>query len=274
MGWKRTLVFLGGLLGAVCAYAGPAEDRSALIDHYRKVFPYISFESYVYGALTMNTEARRQYDDIMAFPPFAIDMDEAKKEWEKPFKNGNRFSSCFPSEGRNVAGNYPYFDNATHEVITFEKAVNICLEKNHEQPLEYGSAEMGLLTSYAKSLSDGMKVNVKVEGTGALAAYENGKKYYYTQRGKQKYSCANCHIDKVGKFIRGDQISMMVGQATHWPVFLSGTEVTTLQKRFQACNRNIGAQPSKIGSKEYDDLEYFLTYMSNGLPMQTPVFRK
>ncbi|KXS30738.1 MAG: hypothetical protein AWT59_3132, partial [Candidatus Gallionella acididurans] len=31
MRWKKTLVFLGGLLGAVCAYAGPAEDRSALI---------------------------------------------------------------------------------------------------------------------------------------------------------------------------------------------------------------------------------------------------
>jgi sulfur-oxidizing protein SoxA len=105
---------LGWLFGAVCAYAGPAEDRSALIDYYRKIFPYISFESYVYGALTMNIEARRQYDDIMAFPPFAIEMDEARKEWEKPFKNGNRFSSCFPGGGRNVAGNYPYFDDSTH----------------------------------------------------------------------------------------------------------------------------------------------------------------
>jgi sulfur-oxidizing protein SoxA len=48
----------------------------------------------------------------------------------------------------------------------------------------------------------------------------------------------------------------------------------TLHKRFQQCNRNIGAKPLNMGSKEYDELEYFLTYMSNGLPMQTPVFRK
>lgn len=262
------------LFGAICAHAGPVQDRGALIDHYRKAFPWIGFEDYVYGALAMNTEAKKQYDDIMAFPPFAIDLDEARKKWEQPFGNGKQFSSCFRNGGHNVAGDYPYFDAATRRVITFETAINSCLETNGEQVLEYGGTAMGMLTSYAKSLSDGMKVDVKVEGAEALAAYERGKRYYYAQRGKQKFSCASCHVDRAGKFIRDDQISMMVGQATHWPVFLSGTEVTTLQQRFQQCNRNIGAQPLKTGSKEYDELEYFMTYMSNGLPMQTPVFRK
>jgi sulfur-oxidizing protein SoxA len=266
--------FVAWLSGAACAHAGPVEDRGALVDHYRKAFPWIGFENYVYGALAMNTDAKRQYDDIMAFPPFAIDLDEARKTWEQPFRNGKRFSSCFPNGARDVAGNYPYYDAATRRVVTFERAINNCLEANGEPALEYGGTEMGLLTAYAKSLSDGMKVDVKVEGAGALAAYQRGRQYYYAQRGRQKYSCASCHVDNAGKFIRGDQVSMTVGQATHYPVFLGGTEVTTLHKRFQQCNRNIGAEPLKMGNREYDELEYFLTYMSNGLPMQTPVFRK
>jgi sulfur-oxidizing protein SoxA len=36
----------------------------------------------------------------------------------------------------------------------------------------------------------------------------------------------------------------------------------------------VRATPKKADSEEYNDLEYFVTYMSNGLPMQTPVFRK
>jgi len=34
------------------------------------------------------------------------------------------------------------------------------------------------------------------------------------------------------------------------------------------------AKPLKANSEDYNDLEYFLTYMSNGLPMLTPVYRK
>ena len=194
--------------------------------------------------------------------------------WETPFRNGKTFSSCFKNGGKNVAGNYPYFDNAAGHVVTFENAINACLKKNGEAELEYGGSKMGLLTAYARSLSDGMKVNVKVRGKGALAAYEKGKKYYYTRNGQLNFSCASCHVQNAGKFIRSDQLSMMIGQASHWPEFRGGTDIVTLQKRFMQCQKNMRAKPLKANSEEYNDLEYYLTYMSNGLPMLTPVFRK
>jgi sulfur-oxidizing protein SoxA len=273
---KITSVLAGLLLGVSFAVnAGPVEDRNELIGFYKdEALPNIKFEDYIYGALAMNPDAKSQYDDIMAFPPFAMDMDKGQKEWEKPFKNGKHFSSCFPDGGNNVAGNYPYFDTSTSRVVTFENAINTCLKTNGEQELKYGEAEMGLLTSYAKSLSNGMKVNVKVEGAGAIAAYEKGKAYYYSRRGQLNFSCAICHVDNAGNFIRSDQLSMLIGQATHWPEFRAGTDVVTLQKRFIQCNQNTREVPLKADSEEYNDLEYFMTYMSNGLPMQTPVFRK
>ena len=274
---KRKLTFILAtlLLGAcIGTKAGPLEDRNDLINRYKQIFPDIKFEDYVYGALSMNAGAKSQYDDIMAFPPYSIDLDKGKKEWESPFKNGKQFSSCFPDSGKNVAGIYPYYDDAAGRVVTFENAINACLKTNGEQELSYGESEMGLLTAYARSLSDGMKINVKVEGAGALAAYEKGKSYYYTRRGQLNYSCASCHVNNAGKFLRGDQLSMMIGQASHWPEFLAGTDIVTLQKRFMQCNKNTREMPLKANSEEYNDLEYFLTYMSNGLRMQSPVYRK
>lgn len=256
------------------ATAGPAEDRKAMLDHYKQRLPNLKLENYIYGALALNQDAKDQYDSIMMFPPFVSDVDDGRKIWETAFKNGKKFSSCFPNGGKNVAGNYPYFDNASGKVVTFENAINACLKSNGEAELKYGSREMGVLTSYAKSLSDGMKVNVKVEGAGALAAYEKGKQFYYARRGQLNFSCATCHIDNVGNFIRSEQLSPTIGQAAHWPEFRAGTELFTLHTRFRQCNSQVRAVPLDFNSDEYNNLEYFLTYMSNGLPMQTPVFRK
>jgi sulfur-oxidizing protein SoxA len=272
---KLTYIIAGLLLGiSIGAQASPEKDRSALIKHYKQMLPDIKFENYIYGALAMNPDAKSQYDDIMAFPSFSIDLDKGKKMWETPFKNGKKFSSCFKNGGKNVAGNYPYFDDKAKRVVTFENAINACLKKNGETELKYGDKDMGLLTAYAKSLSDGMKVNVKVKGKAALAAYEKGKKYYYTRNGQLNFACASCHVFNAGKFIRSDQLSMMIGQASHWPEFRGGTDIVTLQGRFKQCEKNVRAKPKDANSEDYNNLEYFLTYMSNGLPMQTPVFRK
>src|SRR3569833_2247398 len=52
-------------------------------------------------------------------------------------------------------------------------------------------------------------------------------------------------------------------------------DVVTLQKRYEGCQKNVKvAKPYKPGSKELNDLEYFHTYLSNGLPMSSGVFRK
>ncbi len=271
---RKFTSILALLAASAAVLAGPMEDRSALIARYKNTFPDIKFENYIYGSLSMNPDAKSQYDEFMSFPSYSMDLEKGQHAWEKPFANGKQFSSCFTNGGKNVAGNYPYFDPAAGRVVTFENAINACLTSNGEKELPYGEAEMGLLTAYARSLSDGMKVDVVVKGKGALAAYENGKQYYYKRRGQLNYSCASCHVDNAGKFMRGDQLSMMIGQASHFPEFRSGTDIATLQKRFMQCSQNMRVKPLAANSREYNDLEYFLTYMSNELPMQTPVYRK
>lgn len=273
---RRLSAFLACLFlgSSLAASAGPAEDRQDLIKYYKQELPGVKFENYVLGALALNKDALAQYESIMDFPPYLNDLDDGMKTWGKPFKNGKNFASCFANGGKNVAGNYPQFDNASGKVVTFENVLNACLRRNGEADLKYGGRELGLLSAYAKSLSDGMKVQVKVEGPAALAAYEKGKTLYYSRRGQLNFSCASCHVDNVGMFIRSEQLSPMIGQAAHWPEFRAGTDLVTLQGRFRQCQKNTRAAPLEFNSEEYNNLEYFMTYMSNGLPMQTPVFRK
>lgn len=262
------------LLLSFAAFADPEDDRKSMIDFYKQTFPSVKFENYVFGSLALNAEAKEQYDSVMEFPPFAIDLRQAGIQWETPFKNGNKFSSCFKHRGNFAAAGFPYYDDAAGKVVTFENAINNCLKVNNEKEIKYGSKEMAVLTSYAKSLSDNSKVNVKAKSPGAIAAFEKGKQLYFERRGQLNFACATCHIDNAGKFARSEQISMLIGQASHWPEFRAGTEPVTLQGRFAQCQKNTRAEPREFNSTDYNNLEFYMTYMSNGLKMLTPVFRK
>ena len=262
------------LFANISAHALPEEDRIALINHYKQVFPNIKFDDYIYGALAINPEAKEQYDEVMEFPPFAADVRQGGVMWETPFKNGERFASCFKYDGNNAAASFPYFDDKANRVVTFENAINDCLKLNNEKEIKYASRDMAILTAYARSLSDKAKLSIKIKTPGALAAYEKGKQFYYQRQGQLNFSCATCHVDNPGKYIRSELLSMMVGQASHWPVFRAGTEPVTLQARFIGCQKNTRAEPKEANSPEYNNLEFFMTYMSNGLKMQSPVFRK
>ncbi|MBI5330284.1 MAG: sulfur oxidation c-type cytochrome SoxA [Betaproteobacteria bacterium] len=270
------LALLGSLLAAVTpAQANPEQDRQNMIKTFKDKFPDLKTEDYVYGALALNKDALGQYKSIMEFPPYTTELDKAEKLWNTPMKSGKTYADCLPNGGKMIAGNYPQFDNAKGKVVTLEMVVNDCRTANGEEAWKYGDDKtMGLLTAHLRTLSDGMKVNIKVEGEAALKAYEDGKKTWYTRKGQLNFSCANCHVLGAGERVRSEILSPMIGQATHWPVFRGGSNLVTLQTRYKGCHgsvRHVGDEP---GSERYNNLEYFHTYISNGLPMQASVFRK
>ena len=269
------LLALFALFGIQAAIASPEQDRTRLIAQIKAAYPDIKSEDYVHGALALDPDSMAQYKSIMQFPPFAMELERGEKLWKTPLKRGQTYTECLPNGGRMIAGNYPKYDPAKGRVVTLERVINECRAANDEVPYEYGDATtMGRLTAYLRTLSDGMKMNVKVEGEAALQAYEDGKKTFYSRAGQLNYSCANCHVDNVGNRLRSEILSPVIGQATHWPVFIGGDRLTTLQKRFERCHRDMRHVPDQAGSTRYDNLEYFLAYLSNGLPLQASVFRK
>jgi sulfur-oxidizing protein SoxA len=133
---------------------------------------------------------------------------------------------------------------------------------------------MGVLVAYARTLSDGMRIDVKVDTPGAVARYRSGRDLFYRRIGQLNASCAGCHVYNAGKTMRMEIISPVLGHATHWPIFRGGEELMTFQGRFKRCMEQMRAAPFGFNSEEWNDLEFYLTALSDGLPLRSSVFRK
>ncbi len=269
------LASLGIVFGAVAANADPEADRMKIVNYLQHRNPDIKLDDYVYGALAFDADAKSQYDSIMDFPPFIGVIEQGQKMWNTPFKNGKTYADCLPNGGKMIAGNYPMYDEKLGKVVTFEDLINDCRVKNGEAAYSYSDMKtMGVLTSYARTLSDGMKMNIKVDGPGAQKAFDDGKTTFYKRTGQLNFSCASCHLDNATNHLRSEILSPVLGQAVHFPVFRGGETLVTLQNRFVGCFKQVRQIPDKEGSTRYNNLEYFLSYVSNGLPLKASVFRK
>jgi L-cysteine S-thiosulfotransferase len=153
-------------------------------------------------------------------------------------------------------------------------ALNDCLRANAEPELPYGQRAMGVLTAYARTLSDGTPIDVRIDSPAALEKYEAGKALFFRRIGQLNAACAGCHLNNAGNTMRMEIISPALGHAAHWPIFRGGEELMTFQGRFNRCMEQMRAAPYGYASEEWNNLEYFLTYISNGIPLRSSVFRK
>ena len=269
-----SMLFFSGLAtGAV--YAGPEEDRQALRKFYEERFPGVPANAHKDGVYAIDSAAHEQWQEMEEFPLYEIAVDEGEELFNVAFTNGTGYSDCFANEGA-VKHNYPYFDEETKQVVTLEQAINSCRTSNGESAFDYGDADMNRLTAYIAFVSRGNIVNVaEPTSTAALAAYEAGKQFYLTRRGHLNFSCSSCHVQLAGNNLRSEKLSASPGHPTHWPVYrFKWQDIGSLHKRFMECNSQVGAIPLEPQSEVYRNLEYFLSYLSNGMELNGPSTRK
>lgn len=271
---RCALTLLAGLMVATSVAADPATDRAAMREFYSKRFADIPLEAHKDGAYAMDAAAREQWLELEDFPPYEIDIDTGTELFTTAFADGGDFSTCFDDGA--VRQNYPYFDAALGTVVTLEMAVNNCLTEHGESPWAYGSAEMAAVVGYIAYQSRGATVAVATPASAAeLAAYSAGKRYYQSRRGQLNFACSHCHIQMAGNKLRAETLSASLGHVTHWPTYrFKWQELGPLHLRFQECNSQVGAEPLPLQSELYRNLEYFLTYMANGLQWNGPSTRK
>lgn len=265
-----------GALALAAALASPACHASAdtvrreLAARLQQQLPGIAPADYALGAAAFDRELRAQAE--VPAPGAAAILAEGKRAWERKFGNGRSLATCFPNGGRRVAAAYPQYDPRLKRVVTLEMAINQCLKTHKEPLLEHGEAKaMGTLTAYLRSLSDGQKIAVRVPAAGQ-APFEQGRRLYFTRMGQRNFACASCHLQGAGKRFADTPLSPVIGQATHWPVIRGGMPVT-LHARIRECLELMGAAPFPAGSDELNHMEYFLSYLSNGLPLKANVAR-
>ena len=272
---RGTLATLG--LGiALGVSAGPLEDQAAFQKYYESRFPNTPTADFANGVYSILPEAREQWESIEEFPPYEIAIENGEKLYHSKFANGKSLADCFGPEGA-VRGQYPLWDKDRGMVVTMERAVNECREANGEKPYGWKKGKIADVTAYMSYNSRGQEVKVDIpsDDPRALAAYEEGKEHFYTKRGQLNFACADCHMLTAGNLYRADTTSPAFGHATSWPVFRSKWQsMGTLHRRFAGCHKNIRANPYKAQGAEYSNLEYFVTYMSNGLDFNGPAARK
>ena len=253
---------------------GPEQTLQQFHEYFKQQNPNMPLEKYALGSYAFSPQLYAQYQEAMQFNPGDLTLSEGKKLWDSKFKNGKTYASCYPNGGKGVAAKYPIFDSKTQSVVTIGMSLNACRKENGVAPLKYGSQDMIALQTYLGSLSDGMPVDVQVKGPGAVKAFEEGKAYFFMKRGQLNFSCASCHVAYAGKYLRDQIISPVVGQSAHFPTYRAAwSAVNTLQKRMQGCDKKVGAQPEQLESVDYRNLEYFMSYLSNGIKMNVPGYR-
>jgi len=273
---KRLLIacFLSVLMAN--AFATPEQDRLALREFFSKRFPKLDLNEMANGLYAFDEGAREQWLEMEEFPPYEIAVEAGEEAFNTPFANGRGYADCFENGGIGIRQNYPRFDTGSGQVVTLELAINQCREANGEEPLPWLTGELAEISAYMAYTSRGNQMNVVIpDDPRAMAAYEAGKEYYYTRRGQLEFACENCHMQSAGNLLRADTLSGMLGQATHWPVYRSKWgETGTLHWRFQECNEQVRAKAYEPQSEVYRNLEYFLSYMSNGMELNGPATRR
>ncbi|MCG6900754.1 MAG: sulfur oxidation c-type cytochrome SoxA [Gammaproteobacteria bacterium] len=278
---KKLLIasILLGLLGglAVTAQATPQEDLAELRAYFKNRFPNTPFKDYINGVYSIDPASREEWEEIEEFPPYELSISNGKELFDTPFANGKSYADCFVNGGIGIAERYPFFDSNSGQVITLESAINACREANGEEPLKWQKGPIADISAYMHYTSRGNIINIQVpsDNPAALAAYERGKNHFYAKRGQLNMSCADCHVYNSGNKIRADILSPEIGHTTHFPVYRSSWgELGTLHRRYDGCNKQVRAKPYPSQGEEYRALEYFDTYMSNGLEINGPGARK
>ncbi len=260
----------------ITSFATPQSDLESFRDFFYKRFPDTAKDDFINGVYSINAGAREQWEAIEEFPPYEINIESGEELFNVPFANGKSYADCFENGGIGIRQNYPHFDAKSGKIITLESAINSCREANGEKKLKTKKGKLADISAYMAYTSRGNTIDVKIpDDPRAMAIYEEGKRQFYTKRGQLNMACADCHLHYSGNLARADLLSPALGHVSHFPVYRSKWGgLGTLHRRYAGCNNNIRAKPFKAQSAEYTALEYFHSYMSNGLELNGPGSRK
>lgn len=282
MKYKTMTAVAALVLSAPVAFAGGADDDTLAIDGQEMVTkttaPAHMEET---GIDTIMSGWHFREDDTQSMQmdtfdnPGMIFVDQAIDSWNTVEGAAEKScSSCHegPESMEGVRAVYPKWNEEAGEVRTLAMQINDCRETQMEAaPYKYDSAPMAAMEALISVQSRGMPVDVAIDGPVA-DTWEQGKELYYTRTGQLELSCANCHEDNYGNYIRADHLSQ--GQVNGFPTYrLKNAKLNTAHGRFKGCVRDTRAETYAPGSPEFVALELYVASRGNGLSVEAPAVR-
>jgi sulfur-oxidizing protein SoxA len=174
---------------------------------------------------------------------------------------------------RGVATRYPRVDPEPATLVNLEGRINLCrVRHQHAQAYAYESDELLSLTAYVAYQSRGMPSAVELDEQNR-AHFERGRDFYYRRQGQMNLACAHCHQRNWGRHLRTETITQ--GHGTDYPAYrFEWQTLGSLHRRFRSCLYGIRAEMLPAGSPEFLDLELFLAWRAQGLPIGAPGVRR
>ncbi len=216
----------------------------------------------------------RQRDE--AANPGMLWVDEGRRLWAE--KQGEADRGCAACHGaaassmRGVATRYPMVGD-DGRLLNLEGRINACRTENQRaEAFAYESDELLALTAFIAYQSRGMEMSVATDGK-ARPHVERGRAFFHRRQGQLNLSCTNCHVDHVGKRLRGDVISHGLGNG--YPAYrLEWQSIGSLHRRLRSCSFGVRAVRFDYGSKAYLELELYLAARAQGVKIETPAMRR
>ena len=282
MKYKAMTALAALAISAPVVFAGGADDDTLAIDGQEMITkttaPAHMEET---GVDTVMSGWHFREDDTQSMQadtfdnPGMIFVDQAMDAWETV--EGSAEKSCAschegPEAMEGVRAVYPKWNEEAGEVRTLAMQINDCrTNQMGADAYKYDSAPMAAMEALISVQSRGMPVNVAIDGPVA-ETWEQGKELYYTRTGQLELSCANCHEDNYGNYIRADHLSQ--GQINGFPTYrLKNAKLNTVHGRFKGCVRDTRAETYAPGSPEFVALELYVASRGNGLSVEGPSVR-
>lgn len=210
-------------------------------------------------------------------------VDAGRAAFAQPGANGRSCASCHAPHAEKLvdlagaASRYPKFDRSLGRVIGIEEQVNACRkERMASKPLPLGDRTMTLLAGYVKFLGRGKAIALDA-GAPDAEAFERGRASFHRKAGQLNFSCADCHGKSAGRWLRGQRLQALERTAADWPkhfIALHDLGYISLRYRIQHCQIVTRTDPLPLHSREYAELEYYLTKLANGSPVLAPTMTR
>jgi sulfur-oxidizing protein SoxA len=227
------------------------------------------------GVTFAGADVRAMQADDLANPGF-LWVESGEKLWN--MAAGAEQRSCASCHGdtrtsmRGVAARYPRHDEAAG-LLDLEARIGRCrVERQKAAPWARESEELLAVTTFVAFQSRGLPLAVSIDGP-ARAAFERGRAFYATRHGQMNLACTQCHDANWGKRLLNETISQGHGNA--FPAYrLEWQGMGSLQRRIRACLFGIRAEMPPPGAPELSDVELYLAWRAQGLPLEAPGVRR
>lgn len=238
--------------------------------------PPIPREMLKQGSAFASPEVRAMQADEFANPGM-LWVTRGERLWkETPAAGAGSCASCHGEAGKSMAGvatRYPRLDAGAGRLVNIADRINLCRERRQKlEPLSQESEPLLALAAFVTYQSRGLPMSVAVDGEHA-PAFERGRSRFHRRLGQMNLACAHCHDRAWGRTLFNEKISQ--GHGTGWPGYrLEWQAFGSLQRRLRACYSGLRAEMPEYGARELLELELYLAWRSNGLPIEAPGVRR